>query len=145
MCPGASSMPQRVAGWGLRAASARDPKSFQRLAVDLNPQARFLGDRNASVAMLDGSRQKRLADRVLGAIELQHRLGWAQGRRCEGRQHSQGHRQLGAGLGEKGRDGSGAGMTPSAKSPYAGYRFPGEVISHAVWLYFRFPLSLRMV
>ena len=31
--------------------------------------------------------------------------------------------------------------TPS----YAGYRFPAEVISHAVWLYFRFPLSLRMV
>src|SRR4051794_1382585 len=36
-------------------------------------------------------------------------------------------------------------MTAAAKSPYAGYRFPGEVISHAVWLYFRFPLSLRMV
>src|SRR6185312_5371541 len=36
-------------------------------------------------------------------------------------------------------------MTFTAKSPYAGYRFPGEVISHAVWLYFRFPLSLRMV
>src|SRR5829696_6532581 len=34
---------------------------------------------------------------------------------------------------------------PTIKSPYAGYRFPGEVISHAVWLYFRFPLSLRMV
>jgi putative transposase len=31
------------------------------------------------------------------------------------------------------------------KSPYAGYRFPAEVISHAVWLYFRFPLALRMV
>lgn len=28
---------------------------------------------------------------------------------------------------------------------YAGYRFPPEVISFAVWLYFRFPLSLRMV
>jgi hypothetical protein len=28
---------------------------------------------------------------------------------------------------------------------YAGHRFPAEVISHAVWLYFRFPLSLRMV
>jgi len=28
---------------------------------------------------------------------------------------------------------------------YARHRFPGEVISHAVWLYFRFPLSLRMV
>ena len=28
---------------------------------------------------------------------------------------------------------------------YAGYRFPAEVISYAVWLHFRFPLSLRMV
>ncbi len=28
---------------------------------------------------------------------------------------------------------------------YAGHRFPAEVISHAVWLYFRFPLSLRNV
>ena len=36
-------------------------------------------------------------------------------------------------------------MTFTAKSPYAGYRFPAEVISHAVWLYYRFPLSLRMV
>src|SRR3982751_4855783 len=36
-------------------------------------------------------------------------------------------------------------MTSAAKSPYAGYRFPAEVISHAVWLYFRFPLSLRNV
>ncbi len=36
-------------------------------------------------------------------------------------------------------------MTPSAVPSYAGYRFPAEVISHAVWLYFRFLLSLRMV
>src|ERR687893_216195 len=36
-------------------------------------------------------------------------------------------------------------MTPAAQAPYAGHRFPPEVISHAVWLYFRFPLSLRMV
>ncbi|WP_114946356.1 IS6 family transposase [Microvirga calopogonii] len=28
---------------------------------------------------------------------------------------------------------------------YARHRFPAEVISHAVWLYFRFRLSLRMV
>ena len=28
---------------------------------------------------------------------------------------------------------------------YAGYRFPPEIISYAVWLYYRFPLSLRMV
>src|ERR687896_239300 len=34
---------------------------------------------------------------------------------------------------------------PAAKSPYAGHRFPDEVIGHAVWLYFRSPLSLRMV
>jgi len=30
-------------------------------------------------------------------------------------------------------------------NPYAGHRYPPEIISHAVWLYFRFPLSLRMV
>src|ERR687884_267479 len=36
-------------------------------------------------------------------------------------------------------------MTQSAPSRYTGYRFPPEIISHAVWLYFRFPLSLRMV
>ncbi|MBB4240486.1 transposase-like protein [Rhizobium tropici] len=28
---------------------------------------------------------------------------------------------------------------------YRRHRFPGEIIAHAVWLYFRFPLSLRMV
>jgi putative transposase len=36
-------------------------------------------------------------------------------------------------------------MTTSAVPSYAGYRFPAEIISHAVWLYFRLPLSLRMV
>ena len=31
-------------------------------------------------------------------------------------------------------------MTPSVPSdPYKHHRFPGEIISHAVWLYFRFP------
>jgi transposase-like protein len=35
--------------------------------------------------------------------------------------------------------------SPATKPLFAGYRFPVEVISHAVWLYFRFPLSLRMV
>src|SRR6202044_2396547 len=35
-------------------------------------------------------------------------------------------------------------MTP--RDPlYAGYRYPAALISYAVWLYFRFPLSLRMV
>ena len=29
-------------------------------------------------------------------------------------------------------------MTTPARPSYAGYRFPAEVISHAVWLYFRF-------
>ena len=36
-------------------------------------------------------------------------------------------------------------MTTSTKTPYAGHRFPPELISDTVWLYFRFPLSLRMV
>src|ERR1700724_2817081 len=34
---------------------------------------------------------------------------------------------------------------PARAARYAGYRFPAEIISHAVWLYFRFPLGLRMV
>lgn len=37
-------------------------------------------------------------------------------------------------------------MTRYARDPlYRRHRFPAEVIAHAVWLYFRFPLSLRMV
>jgi putative transposase len=28
---------------------------------------------------------------------------------------------------------------------YKRHRFPPEIIAHAVWLYFRFPLSLRLV
>jgi len=35
-------------------------------------------------------------------------------------------------------------MTTPRDPLYAGYRYPAELISHAVWLYFRFPLSLRM-
>jgi putative transposase len=35
--------------------------------------------------------------------------------------------------------------SPAVKSPFAGYRFPAEVISQAVWFYFRFSLGLRMV
>jgi len=34
-------------------------------------------------------------------------------------------------------------MPAAAPDPYRHYRFPGEIISHAVWLYFRFPLSHR--
>ena len=36
-------------------------------------------------------------------------------------------------------------MKTPAHSPYAGHRFPAEIIAHVVWLYYRFPLSLRMV
>jgi transposase-like protein len=37
-------------------------------------------------------------------------------------------------------------MSKIARDPlYRRHRFPAEIISHAVWLYFRFPLSLRMV
>lgn len=37
-------------------------------------------------------------------------------------------------------------MTKYVLDPlYRRHRFPTEVIAHAVWLYFRFPLSLRMV
>jgi putative transposase len=29
------------------------------------------------------------------------------------------------------------------RTPYHGYRYPAEIISHVVWLYYRFCLSLR--
>ena len=35
-------------------------------------------------------------------------------------------------------------MNPSILS-YKNHRFPPQIIAHAVWLYFRFPLSLRLV
>jgi transposase-like protein len=36
-------------------------------------------------------------------------------------------------------------MATPTRPRYAGHRFPAETISHAIWLYFRFPLGLRMV
>ncbi len=36
-------------------------------------------------------------------------------------------------------------MQTSTPSPYKGFRYPQEIISHAVWLYFRFSLSYRDV
>ena len=37
-------------------------------------------------------------------------------------------------------------MSKIARDPlYHRHRFPAEVIAHTVWLYYRFPLSLRMV
>jgi transposase-like protein len=36
-------------------------------------------------------------------------------------------------------------MTTPRDPLYAGCRYPAELISHPVWLYFRFPRSLRMV
>jgi hypothetical protein len=39
-----------------------------------------------------------------------------------------------------------AAATPTTDTiSYAGYRFPPDAISYVVWLYYRFPLSLRMV
>ncbi len=33
----------------------------------------------------------------------------------------------------------------TATVSYKRHRFPPQIIAHAVWLYFRFPLSLRLV
>jgi hypothetical protein len=37
----------------------------------------------------------------------------------------------------------GLGLVTVGAPPYKGFRFPAEIISHCVWLYHRFPLSLR--
>jgi hypothetical protein len=50
-----------------------------------------------------------------------------------------GVRSLGVGKGQTGF----VDATPS--SLYKGHRYPVEIISHCVWLYYRFPLSLREV
>jgi putative transposase len=36
-------------------------------------------------------------------------------------------------------------MTEDPQTRYRRHRFPAEIIAHAVWLYYRFPLSLRDV
>ena len=36
-------------------------------------------------------------------------------------------------------------MTTASSNPYRGFRYPAEVIQHAVWLYHCFSLSLRDV
>src|SRR6266478_6041712 len=36
-------------------------------------------------------------------------------------------------------------MPPVDPARYKNHRFPGEIISHGVWLYYRFPLSYRDV
>ena len=63
-------------------------------------------------------------------------------------------RRHGAGTGKLGGiaiDGSRCGQDICPRMPiprdptYAGYRHPAELISYVVWLYFLFPLSLRMV
>ncbi|MEV0696156.1 IS6 family transposase [Streptomyces sp. NPDC050388] len=36
-------------------------------------------------------------------------------------------------------------LVSSAPPSYKGHRYPAEIISHCVWLYFRFPLSFREV
>jgi putative pyridoxal-dependent aspartate 1-decarboxylase len=39
----------------------------------------------------------------------------------------------------------GAGLVGTGASSYRGFRFPTEIVSHCVWLYYRFPLSFREV
>jgi len=36
-------------------------------------------------------------------------------------------------------------MKTQNKNPYSGHRYPAEIISHTVWLYYRFTLSFRDV
>ncbi len=36
-------------------------------------------------------------------------------------------------------------MTEALPTRYRRHRFPAEIIAHAVWLYYRFPLSFRDV
>ena len=58
----------------------------------------------------------------------------------------EGHRQVeGLRLGGAGMVRYLSRMSTPRDPLFAGYRYPAEIISYAVWLCFRFPLSLRMV
>jgi putative transposase len=37
------------------------------------------------------------------------------------------------------------GLVGTGAPTYRGFRYPAEIISHCVWLYYRFPLSFREV
>ena len=63
--------------------------------------------------------------------------------RCEG-----GIVNLGGGLADRDDLSSaggprGAGLVGTGAPSYKGFRFPAEIISHCVWLYYRFSLSFR--
>ena len=51
--------------------------------------------------------------------------------------------ERGLGRGRVGR--LNGGMRTPRDSIYDGHRYPAKIISYVVWLYFRFPLSFRMV
>ena len=55
-----------------------------------------------------------------------------------------GHCHTNLGLAREGAAGETAGMKPPL-DPHYRHRFPAEIISHAVWLYHVFTLSLRYV
>ncbi len=58
----------------------------------------------------------------------------------------QGHRQVEGSPTRRCRGGRISGPdAEAARPPFCWLPLPAELISHAVWLYFRFPLSLRMV
>ena len=59
---------------------------------------------------------------------------------------SERHRQVSRERGLVEAGWSGKRGDDDARDPIdAGHRYPAEIISYAVWLYFQFPLSLRMV
>jgi hypothetical protein len=64
------AFPQSVQG------SEQSPcrKSLQGGAIHLDPESRAIGHAHHALHVLDGLRQQRLADRMFGAIELEHGL-----------------------------------------------------------------------
>src|SRR3954466_11807224 len=91
--------------------------------------------------------------RVQGFVVGQHdhlagelRLGRRAERGIQFPEQVRRHRQVEGGWGDGSRVIRYRSWMTTPRDPiYAGYRYPAELTSYAVWLYFRFPLSLRMV
>ena len=98
----------------------RDPRGLQGEG-ELEEGAKFLSDEGPKL-IAEGAKLAEGAEEAVSRSGGTHRApsSW----RCAG------------------KDGA---VSALESASYCGYRYPAEIISHAVWLYFRFSLSLRDV
>src|SRR5262249_34753094 len=84
-----SSIRKKSAADPARTGDSANLKARQRVAVDLDAKTGAIGHAYDAAGMFDRRDQKRLPDRVFGAVELQHWLEGRKGGRRVRRQNGQ--------------------------------------------------------